>query len=64
MVFNNITYADSAKVAVMYVERFLLHDTEPNHPENPERLISVVNDLKNNNQILSQIFFTTLDFNP
>ena len=40
------------KVGIFYDERFLLHDTGPNHPENPDRLIPVIRDLKNNDQIL------------
>lgn len=32
----------AAKVAVLYSERFLLHDTGPGHPERPERLKSAV----------------------
>ena len=33
------------KVAVMYSDQFLLHNTGKNHPENPDRLISVVENL-------------------
>ena len=36
------------KVAVMYSDQFLLHDTGKNHPENPRRLLSVVKDLISN----------------
>ena len=36
------------KVAVMYSDQFLLHDTGKNHPENPDRLISVVENLISN----------------
>ena len=50
--FSNISSANDKKVGVFYDERFLLHDTGPNHPENPERLISVIDDLKNNDQII------------
>ena len=44
--FSNISSANDKKVGVMFDERFLLHDTGPNHPENPDRLISVIRDLK------------------
>jgi acetoin utilization deacetylase AcuC-like enzyme len=47
----NTTFANNKKVGILYDERFLLHDTGPNHPENPERLIPVIRDLKNNDQI-------------
>ena len=36
------------KVAVMYSDQFLLHDTGKNHPENPSRFLSVVEDLISN----------------
>ena len=58
---SNIIVADEAKVAIMYDERFLLHDTGPNHPENPKRLISVINNLKNNEQISSKIIWPTFE---
>ena len=41
---NAFTY--EKKVGIFYDKRFLLHDTGPNHPENPERLIPVIRDLK------------------
>lgn len=34
------------KVAVLYSEKFLLHDTGPNHPERPDRLKRVVAHIK------------------
>ena len=49
----NTTFANDKKVGIFYDERFLLHDTGPNHPENPERLIPVIRDLKNNDRITS-----------
>ena len=48
--FNNISSANDKKVGIFYDERFLLHDTSLNHPENPERLIPVIRDIKNNDQ--------------
>ena len=51
--FSNIPFANDKSVGIFYDERFLLHDTGPNHPENPERLIPVIRDLKNNDQIIS-----------
>lgn len=36
-----------SKVAILYSDKFLLHDTGPDHPERPERLTSTVNFLKN-----------------
>jgi len=51
MTFSNFNFANEQKVAVMYDERFLLHNTGPSHPENPERLISVISDLKANQDL-------------
>tara|TARA_B110000037_G_scaffold147712_1_gene166830 strand:+ start:140 stop:1186 length:1047 start_codon:yes stop_codon:yes gene_type:complete len=48
LAYSSIIEAESPKVAIMYSDQFLLHDTGPNHPENADRLISVVTDLKNN----------------
>ena len=62
---NNLT-ADNLhnqnKVAVIYSDQFLLHDTGKNHPENPDRLISVVENL-----IVNPLFKASLiwpKFNP
>ena len=60
-IFISICSANDKKVGVMYDERFLLHDTGPNHPENPDRLISVIRDLKNNNQIASKIIWPNFE---
>ena len=59
--FSNTSSANDKKVGVMFDERFLLHDTGPNHPENPDRLISVIRDLKNNNQISSKIIWPNFE---
>jgi len=56
---NAFTY--EKKVGVFYDERFLLHDTGPNHPENPDRLIPVINDLKNNDQIISNTIWPSFN---
>ena len=49
------------KVGIFYDERFLLHDTGPNHPESPERLIPVIRDLKKNNQIKSNTIWPNFE---
>ena len=59
--FSNISSANDKKVGIFYDERFLLHDTGPNHPENPERLISVIDDLKNNDQIISNTIWPNFE---
>jgi acetoin utilization deacetylase AcuC-like enzyme len=39
------------KIAVLYDDEFILHNTGPNHPENPDRLSSVINFLKNDSKL-------------
>ena len=38
-------------VAILYSKKFLLHNTGQGHPENPERLIKVVSQIKNSNTL-------------
>jgi len=48
---SNFLFAEtsnSKKVAIMYSDQFLLHNTGKSHPENPERLSKVIYNLKNN----------------
>jgi acetoin utilization deacetylase AcuC-like enzyme len=47
------------KVAVFYSDQFLLHDTGPHHPENPSRLIAVVDFLKKDPFLSSKISWPT-----
>jgi len=58
---SNISSANEKKVGIFYDERFLLHDTGDGHPENPERLIPVINDLKNNDQIISNTIWPSFN---
>jgi acetoin utilization deacetylase AcuC-like enzyme len=48
------------KVAVLYSDKFLLHDTGPNHPESPERLSEVVNDIKINKLLSPFIYWPSI----
>ena len=50
------------KVAVMYSAQFSLHDTGKNHPENPSRLLSVVEDLISNPLLKPYLIWP--EFNP
>ena len=59
--FINISSANDKKVGIFYDERFLLHDSGPNHPENPERLIPVIHALKNNDQIISNTIWPNFE---
>lgn len=58
---SNISSADQKKVGIFYDERFLLHDTGDGHPENPERLIPVIRDLKKNDQITSNTIWPSFN---
>ena len=58
---SNISSANQEKVGIFYDERFLLHDTGDGHPENPERLIPLINDLKNNDQIISNTIWPSFN---
>ena len=51
--------ADAPKVAILYHEKFLRHDTGAHHPENPARLIHVVDFLKNAKTLASKIYWPT-----
>jgi acetoin utilization deacetylase AcuC-like enzyme len=50
------------KVAIFYSDEFLLHDTGANHPENADRLKTVVARLKNNKQFSASLIWP--DFAP
>jgi acetoin utilization deacetylase AcuC-like enzyme len=52
----------SLKVAVLYSDKFLLHDTGPSHPERPDRLRSAVSMIKSDKKLSSAIYWPT--FNP
>ena len=68
---SNISSANEKKVGIFYDEststfswHFLLHNTGvpfPGHPENPERLIPVINALKKNDQIISNTIWPSFN---
>lgn len=49
-------------VAILFDEKFLLHNTGPNHPERPERLMHVVSHLKENKLLARKLYWPT--FSP
>lgn len=49
--------ADSAKVAVLYDQQFLLHNTGAHHPERPERLSDTVDYLKVDKALNKQLIW-------
>lgn len=61
---NKAQVGNSPKVAVFYHEKFLLHDTGVHHPENPARLINVVDFLKNAKTFASKIYWPTFQPAP
>lgn len=50
------------KIAILYDEQFLLHDTGPNHPENSERIISTINFLKNDSKLKFNLIWPAFDY--
>lgn len=58
---SNTSSANEKKVGIFYDERFLLHNTGAGHPENPERLIPVINALKKNDQIISNTIWPSFN---
>ena len=58
---SNISSANEKKVGIFYDERFLLHNTGAGHPENPKRLIPVINALKKNDQIISNTIWPSFN---
>ena len=60
-ILSNTSSANEKKVGIFYDERFLLHNTGAGHPENPERLIPVINALKKNDQIISNTIWPSFN---
>jgi acetoin utilization deacetylase AcuC-like enzyme len=50
------------KITIFYSDKFLLHDTGANHPENADRLKTVISRLKNNKNISASLIWP--DFAP
>jgi len=50
------------KIAVLYDDEFILHNTGPNHPENPDRLSSVINFLKNDSKLQPNLIWPTFGY--
>lgn len=62
--FQNLSNAQTktnkvTKVAILYSDKFLLHDTGQYHPENPARLIAVVDFLKTDKLLSSRLTWPT-----
>ena len=60
---SNILFAETSndkKVAIMYSDQFLLHNTGKNHPERPERLSIVVDNLKDNNLLSPHLIWPSV----
>lgn len=50
------------KIAILYDEQFLLHDTGPNHPENSERISSAINFLKNDSKLKPNLIWPSFGY--
>ena len=50
------------KIAILYDEEFLLHDTGPNHPENSDRISSTINFLKNDSKLKPNLIWPTFGY--
>ncbi|WP_422691106.1 histone deacetylase [Candidatus Methylopumilus universalis] len=50
------------KIAILYDEQFLLHDTGTNHPENSERISSAINFLKNDYKLKPNLIWPSFDY--
>jgi len=57
LMFNTTVYSASKKIAILYDEMFLTHFTGENHPENAERLKTVISDLRMNNELLPYLLW-------
>jgi len=57
LMFNTTVYSASKKIAILYDEVFLTHFTGENHPENAERLKTVISDLRKNNELLPYLLW-------
>lgn len=49
---NTTAHSESKKIAIFYDEIFLTHFTGDDHPENADRLKTVISDLRENNELL------------
>jgi acetoin utilization deacetylase AcuC-like enzyme len=52
------------KIAVLYDDEFLQHDTGPNHPENPDRITHAINFLKQDYQFKSNLIWPSFGYAP
>jgi len=50
------------KIAILYDEQFLLHNTGPNHPENSDRILSTINFLKNDSKLKPNLIWPSFGY--
>lgn len=50
------------KIAILYDEQFLLHDTGPGHPENSDRISSTINFLKNDYKLNPNLIWPSFGY--
>ena len=52
------------KIAVLYDQEFLLHNTGLNHPENPNRITHAINFLKKEYKFKSNLIWPSFGYAP
>ncbi|QDD12357.1 histone deacetylase [Candidatus Methylopumilus rimovensis] len=55
---------NTLKIAVLYDDQFLLHNTGLNHPENPSRITHAIDFLKKEYQLKSHLIWPSFDYAP
>ncbi|QDD14160.1 histone deacetylase [Candidatus Methylopumilus rimovensis] len=55
---------NTLKIAVLYDDQFLLHNTGLNHPENPSRITHAIDFLKKEYQFKSHLIWPSFDYAP
>jgi len=55
---------NSLKIAVLYDDEFLLHNTGLNHPENPSRISHTINFLKKEYRFKAHLIWPSFDYAP
>ena len=50
------------RIAVLYDDEFILHNTGPNHPENSDRISSTINFLKNDSKLKQNLIWPTFSY--
>lgn len=52
------------KIAILYDDEFLLHNTGHNHPENSDRITHAINSLRNDSKLKLNLIWPSFDYAP